>query len=158
MLSTMSLHDLIHNWNGSNQSSLFRNEIRRRAAAAKMSVVDYIEACLTAAARGVPFTPAHREVKPCRFKIIDNRSTVDKLTTDASIYHAVDAMLESGWDFIDPEKRMIKTPEEVSRFLESMRDGPTTSYGELHPSHQGLLRMIRDAWWRAVLAERKGLA
>ena len=87
--------------------------------------------------------------------IRDDRNIVDHMLTAASISPAVSAMLTGGWDFTDPKQRMVKAPGEVREYLEELRDGPSTSFEELHPSQRGLLRMIRDAWWRAVLAERK---
>jgi hypothetical protein len=61
-----------------------------------------------------------------------------------------DAAIEcrrSGWDFIDPEGRMIKPPEQVRDFLEtvSMEVG---MYGDLFASRKNLLKMIMDAWLR----------
>jgi hypothetical protein len=76
------------------------------------------------------------------------RSTVLDMIEGRKAY--CDAAMEcrrSGWDFIDPEGRMIKPPEQVQDFLEtiSMEVG---MYGDLFASRKNLLKMIMDAWLR----------
>jgi hypothetical protein len=149
-VKAMSLDRLIYGWDRDRNGAEHRNEIRRRAALAGKDIVGYIR---DSYARPQAVSSQQSQVQ--QWRIRDDRHVVDTLTTAHSIYAAVEAMLEGGWDFIDPERRMNKPPREVQNYLEQLRDGPTTSFDELHPSQQGLLRMIRDAWWRAVVAERK---
>jgi len=81
-----------------------------------------------------------RDVKPALIAVLENRKVV---ATGATV------LLSSNWSGIDPRGLMIKTPEEVFDFLESLTM-ELGMYGDMYPSRKALFKMIIDAYCRAL--------
>jgi hypothetical protein len=73
-----------------------------------------------------------------------------------TVRHGAAAILESGWNFVDPgwspsdpSKRMNKDPEEVRSILEELTD-ETRVFGELSDKGRNLVDMIFKSYLRAL--------
>lgn len=80
----------------------------------------------------------------------DKKEVVRNIKYANDVNQSVKIILESGWDFTDPARMMIKTPAEVEALLESLISGRRLSYGDLHGSYKRLFDMIVDSWFRSA--------
>lgn len=155
-LRNMSYGELIEGWNGRGDASTYRNEIRRRAALAGEEMHYHLGVRLGNEIRsgGEPVGRLE-EVGSVQLKRIrDISRTLRQIREASSVEEACRALLTCGWDFIDPEGRMSKSPTEVRDFLNSLMKGMPPTWDELIGAHgdrgrQNLLKMIIDAWFRA---------
>lgn len=82
-------------------------------------------------------------------------TTVRAIRKADDVSAAVNAILGSGWNFVDPERRewrFVRPPAEVEVYLRSLIEGFPPTWQELSrtPSRLGLLQRIIEAWFRWV--------
>lgn len=79
-----------------------------------------------------------RDLRPKIRAALKGEMTADELA---------DALLDGGWNFTDPARRMGKSPEDVRDFLEGLRV-QVCMWSTLTTGRQNLLQMICDAYCR----------
>jgi hypothetical protein len=62
-------------------------------------------------------------------------------------------LLESGWDFTDPRKKMRKTPEQVRSFLTELNMNELGYYTEMPDAPRFLLKHVIDCYMLTINAE-----
>jgi hypothetical protein len=72
---------------------------------------------------------------------------LDVIENRKAYCHAATMILNSGWNFIDPEGLMRKSPEEIQDFLQQCAD-EISMYNDMFATRRNLLKMVIDAWLR----------
>lgn len=142
-----TLHQLLQYINEGRYPARARDEIARRARDANKTFADYIlngNSCVDAT--------KSRE-KP----LIKNIHVIIRSIREAKdVGPACEALLDCGWNFIDPARRMRKNPEEVKAFLAGLTTGFPPSWHEMDDGRRGYLTMVMDCYFRAWNVQQTG--
>lgn len=144
--------ECLKNWNEMRDGATHRNRLRERARSRGLSLEDYVQRVLSETSSVVASSRGGKsytfsEVK----KIIQEIHRLD------SVGPVCEAILNSGWDFVDvgwrsktKSGRMDKSPEEVEEFLRSLADGFPISFRDLDEGRRGLVKTICDSYLRSA--------
>jgi hypothetical protein len=79
----------------------------------------------------------------------EDREIVRNIKFQRSIEDAIEIILESGWDFTDPRRRLEGDPEYLRKFLTSHLEGRAMAWDDMPLGKRRLLGYIVDAWLAA---------
>lgn len=91
------------------------------------------------------FSQDPRDLRPKIRAALKQEITVDELA---------EILLNGDWDFVDPDRKMNKSPDDIKDFLEG-QTVQVAMWSGLSPGRRNLMQMICDAYCRWIHDQRE---
>jgi hypothetical protein len=139
-LEAMSFTELVAGmYDNTTYAARFRQELANRAAKGDPQCAEVMKAIKVKEQVSKPHLP---DISPLVQAVIDEKDI-------KAVRNLCTALLNSGWDMIDPSGKMNKTPEEVRQCLRDwIADWPVL-YSNMTGGMQRLLKTFCDSYLRA---------